>query len=362
MKNLGLIFVLACFFAHASAAQEVLVRPTLLEDAELMSQDETDTPAHSIDEVEAAAQDAAAVVATPEQMPVEEVAAINPDDSRFNEEGDALEALKAQDEAVAPDIKLKDNLTETLKENAPEKETSPASETWLGKLKDTGKKVVAGSEESLESMVSRSKKDKLKKSNAAVFDISGVMLRMSLPQVVRTLENRGFRKTMEHMEIPNFIKWRNEELCRNQGVVGYERLGNCVIKLAKSGNHQYVETIKFDKFDTKEEVEVRFTSNFTNNKAYKITYKSMAPNITGNSPQALYTRNIKIYDFWKVVNQKYGKPDNTQDVMWGLGDNKPYLKADTGYLLLEDPMLRELDFTRMSREDQRYMNTNLYSF
>lgn len=45
-----------------------------------------------------------------------------------------------------------------------------------------------------------------------------------------------------------------------------------------------------------------------------------------------------------------------------MGGNKPYLKAKTGFLLLEDPMLRELDYTRMSREDQRYMNTDLYSF
>ena len=88
----------------------------------------------------------------------------------------------------------------------------------------------------------------------------------------------------------------------------------------------------------------------------------MAANITGNSPKAVYLRNIKIYDFWKKINQKYGKPDNKNDVTWGMGGNKPYLKAKTGWLLLEDPMFRELDYTRMSREDQRYMNTDLYSF
>ena len=38
------------------------------------------------------------------------------------------------------------------------------------------------------------------------------------------------------------------------------------------------------------------------------------------------------------------------------------MKAATGFLLLEDPMLKELDYTRMSREDQKYMNTNLYNF
>ena len=88
----------------------------------------------------------------------------------------------------------------------------------------------------------------------------------------------------------------------------------------------------------------------------------MAAAVTGNSPKAVYLRNIKVYDFWKKINQKYGNPDNKETITWGLGGNKPFLKAQTGYLLLEDPMLQELDYTRMSREDARYMNTDLYSF
>ncbi|MFR8205867.1 MAG: hypothetical protein ACLU99_05640 [Alphaproteobacteria bacterium] len=72
------------------------------------------------------------------------------------------------------------------------------------------------------------------RSNASVFDISGVMLRMSLRQVDETMQNRGFRKIMQKYQIPNFIKWRNEEGCRHSGVVGYERLEACVVERAKS--------------------------------------------------------------------------------------------------------------------------------
>ncbi len=119
----------------------------------------------------------------------------------------------------------------------------------------------------------------------------------------------------------------------------------------------------YSKFKTREEIEVRFTSTFTNNKAYRISYKSeAATSISGNSQKQIYLRNIKVYDFWKKINQKYGTPDNKDDVIWGLGGNKPYLQAGTGKLVLEDPMLRELDYTRMSREDQKFMNTDLYSF
>ena len=145
-------------------------------------------------------------------------------------------------------------------------------------------------------------------------------------------------------------------------MVGYERLNSCVVTLSKKDGHQYPETVKFARFDTKEEIEVKLTSNFSNNKVYRILYTSLAPTITGNSAKAAYLRNIKIYDFWKKINQKYGTPDNKDEVIWGLGGNKPYLKASSGKLLLEDPMFKELDYTRMSREDQRFMNTDLFNF
>lgn len=200
------------------------------------------------------------------------------------------------------------------------------------------------------------------RTNASVFDISGVMLRMNVKQTVEAMQKRGYRRTSEKYEIPNFIRWRYEEQCRNQGVVGYERTEACVIKMAQKNNYQYVEQMLFGNFHTKESMTVYFTSNFTGNKAYRIIYQTEAMNIKGKGAKADYLRNIKIFDFWKKINQKYGAPDNKEQVIWGLGEDKPYLQAANGKLMLYDPMLLELDYTRMSREDQRFMNTDVYTF
>ena len=202
----------------------------------------------------------------------------------------------------------------------------------------------------------------VKRSNASVFDISGIMLRMDKEQVLDAMQKRGYKKTSDHMEIPNFIRWRYEEQCRNQGIVGYERIGNCVILLAKKNNYQYVQKMNFSNFQTKESLEVYFTSNFTGNKVYRVMYSTQAANILGSGAKAEYLRNIKVFDFWKKINQKYGQPDNKEEITWGLGDKKPSLKAATGRLILDDPMLLELDYTRMSREDQKFMNTAVYTF
>ena len=271
----------------------------------------------------------------------------------------------ADEDAFATDK----SLTETLKEADAQPESDPLGGTWVEKLTTSNPlSLLTGNEPQkadakLEEMVQKARgNEETGRSNASVFDIAGVMLRMSLDQTERTLQNRGFRKVNARFQIPNFIKWRNEESCRNEGVVGYERLEACVIDKAKKDGHQYLQYLKYVKYDTKEEMEVYFTSNFTENKVYKIVYRSRIASITGNSPKAVYIRNIKIYDFWKRINQKYGQPDNKTNVTWGMGGDKPYLKADSGYLLLEDPMFRELDYTRMSREDQRFINSDFYTF
>lgn len=53
----------------------------------------------------------------------------------------------------------------------------------------------------------------------------GAMLRMSFKQIDDILTRRGFRRTVQKLDIPNFIRWRNEDKCRASGVVGYERFG-----------------------------------------------------------------------------------------------------------------------------------------
>ncbi len=359
---MSLYIVFALLFAFAAAAQEA-------ETAALEPAAET-TAALEPALDEASYEDAEIVDYESPQVYADQVHMIQPPEdieapaTRFSQEN----------------ITIKPALTDTLAENAPENapSTLPLPDikgTWVEKLKNVSFKGDGGeilpdvgvvekpAGESLEGMVQSSREQtNSRRSNASVFDISGLMLRMSLEQALSVMQNRGFQKVSEKMQIPNFIKWRNEESCRNEGVVGYERLANCTIMKAKKDGHQYAESVNFAKYSTKEEISVNLTSNFTKNKVYKIIYKSGAANITGNSQKAVYIRNIKIYDFWKKINQKYGVPDNKEEVVWGLGDGKPYMHAKTGFLLLEDPMLRELDYTRMSREDQRYMNTDLYSF
>ena len=292
-----------------------------------------------------------------------------------DEEASVMDILEGNDYVddtkVNPNRSLTENLTGNVKKERKKSKKnsdnqSPSQNNWMDKLITANSKKDSSANQKkslLGEMIEESKSNVgLSRSNAAVFDISGVMLRMSLEQADAAMQKRGYKKISQKLEIPNFIKWRNEELCRGAGVVGYERLGNCVKQKAQKDHYEFVETAKYSKFDTKESMEIHLTSTFTGNKIYKIIYRSESALVRGSSQKAAYLRNIKIYDFWKKINQKYGAPDNRDDVLWGLGGNKPYMHAKTGFLILEDPMLRELDYTRMSREDQRFINTDIYTF
>lgn len=271
-----------------------------------------------------------------------------------------LSAVLADDEVT---VDTTQSLTENLKDNAPEQmqefEMPKPDKNWLNQLIGSASEKIGLTHNDSHPEPEIAPQPR---SNASVFDIAGAMLRMDYNQAEAALLRRGYRKTTQKMDIPNFIRWRGEDMCRNQGVIGYERLENCVIKMAKKEGYQFISEAQFNKYDTQETIHIYLTSNFTGNKVYKITYRSEAANLAGNSAKARYLRNIKVYDFWKKINQKYGAPDNKDDVIWGLGNNQAYMKGETGRLLLEDPMLRELDFTRMSREDQRFMNTDVYTF
>lgn len=267
-------------------------------------------------------------------------------------------------------VDISESLTENLSKSEKKKESSNDSEeqeneSWLKSLISKGtseifKEQTVKEKEAEEKRIERILQNR--RSNAANFDISKVKLRMSPKEVEDTLTAQGYRKIQEKMEIPNFIKWRSEELCRQHGVIGFERLNVCATMVAKENGFQFVEHQTYNRYITRESIEVYYTSTFTDNLAHRIFYKSSVPFNDSKASKNVYLNNIKVFDFWRRIDLKYGKPDNETEVKWGLGGKKPYLKAATGRLELADPLLKDLDTARMLNEDTRFANTQYYTF
>ncbi len=286
---------------------------------------------------------------------------------------------KNETSAPAIEVDVKDTLTGNLAKSsaAPKKdsteentqtaeEDSGESENWLKSLITGGKKKSADSE--ADTAMSDEEEEELRKlvvsqrKNAAHFDISGIKLRMTPEEVFRTLEAQGYKRIVQNMEIPNFIKWRCEELCRQHGVIGFERLNACATRVASENGYNFVNHETYNRYSTKESIDVNYSSSFTGNLAHRIFYQSSVPLSDSKASNRVYINNLKIYDFWRRIDLKYGPPDNTSEVKWGVGGKKPYMKARTGSLELVDPLLKDLDTARMFNEDTRLANTNYYTF
>lgn len=266
----------------------------------------------------------------------------------------------AKSSGATPKEKTKEDTAATTEKDSGE------SENWLKSLIMGGKKKTASAD--TDTGMSEEEEDEIRKlvvsqrKNAAHFDISGIKLRMTPEEVGKTLEAQGYKRIVQNMEIPNFIKWRSEELCRQHGVIGFERLNACATRVAVENGYNFIERETYNRYATKESIDVYYSSSFTGNLAHRIFYKSSVPLSDSKASNNVYINNLKIYDFWKRIDLKYGPPDNTSEVKWGLGGKKPYMKAKTGYLELADPLLKDLDMARMFNEDTRLANTNYYTF
>ncbi|MBP1532228.1 MAG: hypothetical protein ILA52_01855, partial [Alphaproteobacteria bacterium] len=103
--------------------------------------------------------------------------------------------LLAEDTAKVEGKNIEGSLSDYIKqgENATANESKETGNTWISSLVD---KVAETASKSTGS----ENVTPVKRSNASVFDIAGVMLRMDKMQVSEALQRRGYQKTYEHME------------------------------------------------------------------------------------------------------------------------------------------------------------------
>lgn len=256
--------------------------------------------------------------------------------------------------------------SETL-ENPDENKTqnSSESETWLKSLLSSGTEKILKATDPKEAAAEKKRLEEVllrRRSNAANLDISGVKLRMSPKEIEDILTRQGYKKVLQTFEIPNFIKWRSEELCRQGGVIGFERLNACATQVSEENGYRFVEHETYTRSYSKETINVFYTSTFTDNLAHRIYYVSNIPLSFSKASKNVYINNLKVYDFWQRIDLRYGEPDNKSEIKWGLGGKKPYLRAETGKLELVDPLLKNMDMARMLNEDSRFANMPYYTF
>ncbi|MCP4394698.1 MAG: hypothetical protein GY804_10600 [Alphaproteobacteria bacterium] len=194
------------------------------------------------------------------------------------------------------------------------------------------------------------------------FDISGIKLGMSLEDSLTVAKTKGFSQTSIENEIPRFMDWKYEVDCKNAGHTILTDLKACKLNTAKKDGILFISNVSLENPKTKEKVELSLTSRYTKNKVYKVKYRTYQDKSAGISKKSIYQLQDKNKNFWLRVIRKYGSPDNHDYQIWGQGSGYPYLKAETGYLVLEDPRMSYMDSRKMMLVDKSMENVGMYSF
>ncbi len=199
------------------------------------------------------------------------------------------------------------------------------------------------------------------------FNIAGVKLYMEPQDVIDTAQENGFVLANMSYAIPAFMTANFENECRADGLYQTRLIHECVRDRAKQEEVYYVSELTFENKDSKEELTVLFGSPLTGNKAFKVDYTGFGDNSLGTSYKDIIKKANRRDIFWKLVFEKYGKPNYDKMILWG-DPRKAYLRAFmdrnelNARLVLEDKEAPLEDLNQAADIEEKREKTHNFSF
>ena len=162
--------------------------------------------------------------------------------------------------------------------------------------------------------------------NVAEFNLAGLQLYMEPQEIIDVAQEHGFVVSNIFYDIPSFMTKAYEVTCRKSGLSEVRLVHECTRDKAKEDEVYYVSKITLENKDNKEKIDVLFSSNFIDNKAYKIDYTGFGDNSLGTSYKDVSKKLERRDVFWRLVFEKYGRPSYNKMLLWGDPRNV-YMKA-----------------------------------
>lgn len=173
------------------------------------------------------------------------------------------------------------------------------------------------------------------------FDIAGIMLGMNFDEAQFIARETGLYVNRPKNSVVYSVysdwKYNLDYECRQSGIYAPAKLDACIKSLARSRGVMYASELHLVRDVTGETIDVYFTSNATDNVAWKIVYKNDVDEMPGDGEKFANQREKKIWSWWQNVLDKYGAPNSGND-KWVSSDNAydPLMTAYYGELELVD--------------------------
>ncbi|MCQ2965418.1 MAG: hypothetical protein MJ250_01605 [Alphaproteobacteria bacterium] len=211
---------------------------------------------------------------------------------------------------------------------------------------------------------SRHRRGKSKK----VFDIAGIRTGMTPNEVINIATDKGFSLKFSNKQVPEFDTWKYKRKCLNSAALPFHSLKACIDEAAKEEKSEYIQKLTFENKPLKETLVVDFTSNATDNQAFRIHYTAKGDHSLGVTKEGLYLKNKRRHDFYNALKNKYGESDYEESFVWVDSDSGTMLMADISdtfldvSIELECSKLEADDDNKISEKEAQTATTGVFNF
>ena len=187
------------------------------------------------------------------------------------------------------------------------------------------------------------------------FAVSGMTLGMTPEEVDEIADIEGFQLVRAQRGITLFRTSYYEHLCRNAKVYVLDHLRDCIRSHARADQQEYISSMTFKKPETKEYIQILFSSPATDNVSYKIYYENEGDNSLTLTQKNLAKQLRRKEAFWRLMFETYGLPDDSELIIWG-DPQKSYMQATmqgtayNAYIVLEDKEIQDEDYFAQEEE------------
>ena len=196
------------------------------------------------------------------------------------------------------------------------------------------------------------------------FDIVGVKLGLTYAEIKKILKSHKYKLTNIEYNIPEYFTFNYDAICRKQNIFISENLKACIKGQAKKNKMEYISKVSYKKHDTKEDLDIYFTSPITQNRIWKIEYKNDANIKYGDAKNFQYQQEENRRSFWYYVTMKYGKPTTPPNKwVYDSGDEHTItLTATFDSLTLVNPKQNAYDILEATKQARREFSYTKYTF
>ena len=190
----------------------------------------------------------------------------------------------------------------------------------------------------------------LQRHDVSFYKIAGIGLGDDTETVYDELTDLGYSLQKVEKSIPLYRTTYYNNICREQkGLKILSDINDCILELAETDEVHYVSRETYTRPESHETIQVQYSSPETDNVAYKIIYENKGDNSLNSSRVNLAKKFQRRDDFWDLIFNTYGLPDESDKKLWG-DENTRYLRAFmqgsayNAYVIMEDKIIQDNDY------------------